>query len=118
MVASLTLLLALGQTPGVTPEPVGMRPMVPMTYNEVRAYTHYLSSPYTVRAYSGPIPGYVEQLQTPFGTQVYFRRSGYLNEVTTPYGASTFEAVPVTRGYMVLPGMPYPSVTGGIIYSR
>jgi hypothetical protein len=80
------------------------------SYNSYRAYRHFLTSPYSFRTYSGPIPGYETEAYTPFGYQWHSQPPGYFRQEITPRGFTSYQYVPPARGYIITPMFPPPWV--------
>jgi hypothetical protein len=88
-------------------------------YNTARAYHHYLTSPYTVKAYSALDSGRAWGYDTPLESGRFWRTPGYYHEMVTPYGREVYGVPSWTGGYVVprpvlvypvpvVPGYPYP----------
>jgi hypothetical protein len=76
------------------------------TPNAVRAYRHFLNSPYSLRTYSGTAPGYVLEGYGPDGYERFYREPGYLHQRISPRGFESYQSVP-GWSYSVT---PYPRV--------
>jgi hypothetical protein len=82
--------LALAAFAGVVPAAGSATAQGPYAdYNRMRAYRHFLTSPYPVRTYSGPIPGYPP---------------GYLHQRISPRGFESYALLPPSFGYALTPG--------------
>jgi len=113
----LAALLGLGCFLG-RPAAVPAQEPVPMTYNQARAYHHFLTSPYSYRTYSGTTPGYSVEGFTPYGYEGYARGPGYFQQRITPRGYESYYAVPPAEGYTIGPPVfaPYPPPVYGNLY--
>jgi hypothetical protein len=85
---------ALAQGPGFAPYPAPV--MDP-------AYRHFLNSPYSYRAISGPLPGYAETRVSPFGYDSFYVTPGRVHQRITPYGFESEERVPGISGASLSP---------------
>jgi|SRR5579884_2499693 len=72
-----------------------------MTYNQMRAYRHFLNSPYSYRTYSGLSPGYTLDMPAPYGEQQYYQGPSYVEQRITPWGFEGYQSLPPT-GYRYL----------------
>jgi hypothetical protein len=77
-------------------------------YNRARAYRHFLSSPYSVRTYSGTTPGYYAEGYTPYGYERRWRPPGYLHQRISPYGFESHQFVPGERRRVDTPAVLVP----------
>jgi hypothetical protein len=91
---------------------------VPMTYNQARAYRHFLTSPYSYRTYSGTTPGFAVEGFTPFGYEGYARGPGYFQHRITPRGYESYYLAPPETGFRIRPPAfaPYPMPGYGYPY--
>jgi hypothetical protein len=83
---------------------------LPMTYNQARAYRHFLTSPYSYRTYSGMTPGYVVEEFTPYGYEKYARGPVYFQHRITPRGYESHYLAPPETGFRIGPPVfgPFP----------
>jgi hypothetical protein len=100
----LTALVAVGMTAA----PAGAQyPYV--TYNQERAYRHFLNSPYRTRAYYGTTPGFVAETPTPYGYERAWREPGYVRQMISPRGFESYRVDPPVQveGYLLPPPVLY-----------
>lgn len=81
------------------PVPYGSGP----SYNYMRAYHHFMTSPYSYRTMSSLGSGYAAEGPTPFGYQGTYVDPGYRQQRITPYGYENYTRVPGYGGYTVTP---------------
>jgi hypothetical protein len=74
----------------------------PMTYNQARAYYHFLNSPYSYRAYYGASPAYVTAGFTPYGYEVTAVGPVYWDQRITPRGFTSYHTLPATAHILIL----------------
>jgi hypothetical protein len=63
-------------------------------YNYDRAYSHFLSSPYSYRTFSSLGQGYRVDTFTPFSSQSFYREPGYEHQRISPRGLERYYIVP------------------------
>jgi hypothetical protein len=81
--------------------------------NYLRAYRHFLNSPYSYRTFSGSSPGYWTERYTPYGYRSFYVEPGYVHQRITPYGFEGFDWVPGYEAYTTTPfGPSYHYVPG------
>jgi hypothetical protein len=78
----------------------------PSSSNAVRAYYHFLTSPYPYRTYSGSVMPYRVDAYTPYGYERLATGPGYVHQRITPHGFESYYAAP-SWSYRVT---PYPFV--------
>jgi hypothetical protein len=76
-----------------------------LTYNQERAYRHFLNSPYRTRAFYGTTPGFVAERPTPYGYERAWRERGYVRMMISPRGFETYRVDPPVQveGYLLPP---------------
>jgi hypothetical protein len=80
----------------------------PMTYNQARAYYHFLNSPYSYRAYYGTSPGYATAGFTPYGYEQTAVGPVWWDQRITPRGFSSYHT-PAVTAHTIIPYPPAPA---------
>jgi hypothetical protein len=66
----------------------------PYSYNTARAYSHFLTSPYSYRTYSATVMPYRVEAYTPYSHERFATGPGYVHQRITPHGFESYYAAP------------------------
>jgi len=95
-VAMVTMALMLGSTATAEAQ-------APVSYNYLRAYSHFAGSRYSYRVLYSSIPGSGSMTVAPFVYQSQFIEPSFSRQRIMPHGYSRFDVVPGSGGATMTP---------------
>ena len=66
----------------------------PYSYDTARAYSHFLTSPYSYRTYSATVMPYRVEAYTPYSHERFTTGPGYIHQRITPHGFESYYTAP------------------------